>query len=311
MFLVYPQMCVAGSRLPWTPHLHHGAGLGPGASQGGGTFLWAVEFVSCFAGPLSLASMEAKSCPSCDLSFPITGTSRGHLGGRRGAGSPAAVSMDGGGVSNMCENAHGRGKTPECASPVELKLVSMKTGSVSGTVLECASDSVSQGVGQDCLGVQGSESTQVCDRRQERRVRVTMRPHVCCASASPGPGASGTQRRSWCTPGPLPAPCATPAAPLWVRSLPQTNQLGDPLTERPIVNRRLSAAPTGPPPPLALCFPAPHQSSGGSAAPRTPGAPVAKPSPGPSSLSAPRPHAKPSAETQDQSLARRRGLVPA
>lgn len=141
--------------------------------------------------------------------------------------------------------------------------------------------------------------------------KASASPHVCCESTSPGPGASGTQRRGSGTPRPLPAPAATPAAPLWVRSAPDTNQLGDPLTERPIVNRRLSAAPTGPPPHLALCSPAPHQSSGRSATPRTPGAPVARPARGPSSLSAPHPHLKPSAETQDQSLAPCRGLVPA
>lgn len=88
MFLVYPQMCVAGSRLPWLPHLHQGAGLGPGASQGGGTFLWAAEFVSCFAGPLSPALREPKSCPCWDLSFPITGTSRSHLGDGEEPGCP-------------------------------------------------------------------------------------------------------------------------------------------------------------------------------------------------------------------------------
>lgn len=40
---------------------------------------------------------------------------------------------------------------------------------------------------------------------------------------------------------------------------------------------------------MALCSPAPHQSSRGSATPRTPGAPVARPAGGPASLSAPRP----------------------
>lgn len=31
MFLVYPQMCVASSQLPWPPSPHHGVGPGPGA----------------------------------------------------------------------------------------------------------------------------------------------------------------------------------------------------------------------------------------------------------------------------------------
>lgn len=52
MFLVYPQMCVASSPARSCPGLTvptMGWGLALGPSEGGGTFLWAVEFVSCFA----------------------------------------------------------------------------------------------------------------------------------------------------------------------------------------------------------------------------------------------------------------------
>ena len=70
MFLVYPQMCVAGLRLPQPPGSHRGVGLGPGPSKGGGTFLWAVEFVSCFAEPLNLVLREAQVPPLMGPQFP-------------------------------------------------------------------------------------------------------------------------------------------------------------------------------------------------------------------------------------------------
>ena len=86
MFLVYPQMCVASSRLPWPPRPHHGWGWALGLSTGGDTFLWAAEFVSCFAEPLSLALREAQIPPIVGPQFPHQWIPRGHLGERRRAG---------------------------------------------------------------------------------------------------------------------------------------------------------------------------------------------------------------------------------
>lgn len=87
MFLVYPQMCVASSRLPWPPHPRHmGWGWALGPSEGGDTFLWAAEFVSCFAEPLSLALREAQVPPVTGPQFPHQWTPRGHPREKRQAG---------------------------------------------------------------------------------------------------------------------------------------------------------------------------------------------------------------------------------
>lgn len=90
--------CVSPARgCPGLPISTMGRGWALGPPREGAHFCELWNLVLLLQGPLSLASTEAKSCPSCDLSFPTTGTCRGLLGGRRGAGSPLAVSSGGGG----------------------------------------------------------------------------------------------------------------------------------------------------------------------------------------------------------------------
>lgn len=108
--------CVSPARgCPGLPISTMGRGWALGPPREGAHFCGLWNLVLLLQGPLSLASTEAKSCPSCDLSFPTTGTCRGLLGGRRGAGSPLAVSPGGRGPARCCHRP-GPQVCPECRS---------------------------------------------------------------------------------------------------------------------------------------------------------------------------------------------------
>ena len=100
MFLVYPQMCDAGFRLPQPPHPHHRVGLGPGALRGRGHIF--VGCGICFSFCRTIEScLERGPSPTrfpimkWGLSFPISGS----LGNSQGPS----------GVNKMSKAAQGMG----------------------------------------------------------------------------------------------------------------------------------------------------------------------------------------------------------
>lgn len=103
MFLVYPQMCVAGSPPPWPPHLHRGAGLGPRASQGGGhifvgcgiCFLFRRTIESFLERGQVVPLLGPQSPHHWDLQEPPRGKERSQAARETG---PGAVSAEGGSV---------------------------------------------------------------------------------------------------------------------------------------------------------------------------------------------------------------------
>lgn len=99
----------------------------------------------------------------------------------------------------------------------------------------------------------------VCTRTCAKRVTVcvglgvNMSPQVCCVSAHLPHDTSTQIVHTW-----SPPPCPLPH-PLPIRSMPETNQLGDPHTERPIVADAYQLCLPGPLHQQSPAFPSPSK----------------------------------------------------